>query len=134
MLVPAGDLASNLTEVLIVQSFLPVRNSSLGSVISLIMERHLDSAHVEHKREGAANVVHGEQITDDDLLKAGVDEVLEDDVANVDLVGTYLAPPHQFTTDIPSRQLRWVLTSQKHSERVIANCTSCASWSICARR
>jgi hypothetical protein len=32
----------------------------------------------------APNAVHGWQVTDSELLKAGVDEIREDNVANVD--------------------------------------------------
>lgn len=56
------------------------------------MERDLTSAHVEEKDHNPT-VLHGGQITDADLLKAGVDEVREDVVANVDLVRTLLASP-----------------------------------------
>jgi hypothetical protein len=50
------------------------------------MEAHLNASHLERKNENSPNVVHGGQVTDNDLLKAGVDEIREDNVANVDLV------------------------------------------------
>ena len=50
------------------------------------MERDLNSRHVEDKTNNDPNVVHGEQVTDADLLKAGAEEIREDDVLNVDLV------------------------------------------------
>lgn len=37
-------------------------------------------------KANVANVIHGGQVPDSDLLNAGVDDVREDDVANVDLV------------------------------------------------
>lgn len=53
------------------------------------MERDLNAAHIEEKSDNAPNVVHGGQVTDADLLKAGIDEIREDNVANVDLVRTH---------------------------------------------
>ena len=50
------------------------------------MERDLNSSHVEDKSENALSIIYGGQVTDSDLLKAGVDAITEDDVANVDLV------------------------------------------------
>lgn len=49
------------------------------------MQSGLHSSHVEEKNDNAATVFHGGQVTDADLLKAGVDEIREDNVMNVDL-------------------------------------------------
>ena len=54
------------------------------------MERDLNSSHIEERNETSPNIVHGGQVTDADLLKAGVEEIKEDSVENVDLVGTSL--------------------------------------------
>lgn len=49
------------------------------------MERDLSSSHIEERNETSPNIVHGGQVTDADLLKAGVEEIKEDSVENVDL-------------------------------------------------
>lgn len=89
------------------------------------MERGLNSSHVEQKNDHAATVFHGEQVTDADLLKAGVDELREDNVMNVDLVAAILClcPTH---TNYYVRLLLWVPISQIRGERAIENSTPCA--------
>jgi len=52
------------------------------------MEKDLDSSHVEDNN--ASSATHSAQvILDSDLLKAGADEIKEDNVANIHLVNFY---------------------------------------------
>jgi hypothetical protein len=97
------------------------------------MERDLTSSHIEERNENTQNVVHGGQVTDADLLKAGVEEIKEDNVANVDLVRVLHSSSKSLLTSFCRRQL-WGLTSQIHGGKGLESCTLCASWCIFAQR
>jgi hypothetical protein len=96
------------------------------------MERDLNSSHVEERSEHVSNVANGGQVTNSDLLKAGVEEVREDNVANVDLVRTSRSPLVRLL--IVFRLPHWGQTNQIHGERATESYTPCVSWYICARQ
>jgi len=97
------------------------------------MEENLESSHVEES--GAPTVLQGAQVVSDvDLVKAGADDIQEDNVANVHLMSlSILHRLEKVLTDFHFRQLRWVPTNQRHGGQDIGSCTPCVPSFICAR-